>query len=177
MQGVKSKVRKLYILVDTKRLVPTVPGRGKYADLYADFGNVLQEDFWSWWTEHAELFAEPPIRHVSVERSVSTDQNALTLIIPLENKLSVSMKQIRHLLEHQVRKAARKNIQSLAKYPLATKPVLRTLHEHMLVWDAKQRNPTAHDGEIADIAGISVNEVVNGESIAEITAEDLPTRD
>ena len=67
-------------------------GRGKYADLYADFGNVHKGDFWSWWTEHAELFAEPPIKHVSVEHSVSTDQNTLTFSVPLENKLSVSMK-------------------------------------------------------------------------------------
>ena len=72
----------------------------------------IEGDFWSWWTEHAELFAEPPIRHVSVEHSVSTDQNALILSVPLENKLSVSMKQIRRLLEPQVQKAARKKTQS-----------------------------------------------------------------
>ena len=46
-----------------------------------------------------------------------------------------------------------------------------------MVWDAKQKNPTAHDSKIADIAGISVNEVVDGETIAELRAEDLPTRD
>ena len=134
-------------------------------------------DFWSWWTEHAELFAEPPIRHVSVEHSISIDQNTLTLIVPLENKLSVSIKQIRRLLEPQVQKAARKKTQSLAKYPVATKPVLRTLQKHLLVWDVKQQNPTAHDSELADIAGISVNAVVNGETVAELKAEDLPTRD
>jgi hypothetical protein len=152
-------------------------GRGKYADLYADFGNVHKGDFWSWWTEHAELFAEPPIRHVSVEHSVSTDQNTLTFSVPLENKLSVSMKQIKRFLEPQVQKAARKKTQSLAKYPMATKPVLRTLHEHLFVWDAKLQNPTAHDSDLADIAGISVNEVVDGETIEELRAEDLPTRD
>ena len=56
---------------------------------------------------------------------------------------------------------------------MATKPVLRTLHEHLLVWDAKQQNPTAHDSELADIAGLSVNEVVDGETIAELRAGDL----
>ena len=35
----------------------------------------------------------------------------------------------------------------------------------------------SHDSALADIAGISVNEVVNGETIAELRAEDLPTRD
>ena len=46
-----------------------------------------------------------------------------------------------------------------------------------MAWDAKQQNPTAHDSELADIAGILVNEVVNGETVAELRAEDLPTRD
>ena len=111
------------------------------------------------------------------EHSVSTDENTLTVSVPLENKLSVSMKQIRRLLEPQVQKTARKKTQSQAKYPVATKPVLRTLHEHLLVWDAKQQNPTVHDSELADIAGILVNEVVDGETVAELRAEDLPTRD
>ena len=38
-------------------------------------------------------------------------------------------------------------------------------------------NPTAHDSDLADIAGISVNEVVDGETLAELRAEDFPTRD
>ena len=46
-----------------------------------------------------------------------------------------------------------------------------------MVWDAKKQNPTAYDSELADIAGISVNAVVNGETIAELKAEDLPTKD
>ena len=47
----------------------------------------------------------------------------------------------------------------------------------MLVWDAKQQDSTAHYSELADIARISVNKVVNGETVAELKAEDLPTRD
>ena len=77
----------------------------------------------------------------------------------------------------EAKQAARIKTKSLAKYPVATKPVLRTLHEHLLAWDAKHQNPTAHDSELADIAGISVNAVVNGETIAELQAEYLPTRD
>jgi hypothetical protein len=34
-----------------------------------------------------------------------------------------------------------------------------------------------HDSELTDIAGILVNEVVDGETVAELRAEDLPTRD
>ena len=113
---------------------------------------------------------------MSVKHSVSQEQNTLTVSVPLENKLSVSMRQIRRLLEPQVQKVARKRTQSLARYPMATKPVLRMLHKHLLVWDAKQQNPTAQDSGLTDIAGIRVNEVVDGETIEELRAEDLPTR-
>ena len=41
----------------------------------------------------------------------------------------------------------------------------------------RQKNPTSHDSELADIAGISVSEVIDGETIVELRAEDLPTRD
>ena len=47
----------------------------------------------------------------------------------------------------------------------------------LLSGNAKQQNPTSHDSELADMAGISVNEVVDGETIEELSAEDLPTRD
>jgi len=46
----------------------------------------------------------------------------------------------------------------------------------LLVLDAKQQNPTAQDSGLTDIAGIRVNEVVDGETIEELRAEDLPTR-
>ena len=39
-------------------------GNGKYAELYADFGNVHEGTFKEWWTKDgrgARLFAEPPL--------------------------------------------------------------------------------------------------------------------
>jgi len=39
-------------------------GNGKYAKLYADFGNVHGVTFKEWWTKHARgarLFSEPPL--------------------------------------------------------------------------------------------------------------------
>ena len=39
-------------------------GDGKYAELYADFGNVHEATFKEWWTKDgrgARLFAEPPL--------------------------------------------------------------------------------------------------------------------
>jgi len=55
---------------------------------------------------------------------------------------------------------------SKALYPVATKPILPSLHEHLLVWDARLSNPNAKDYELADLVGLRINHVVNGETIA-----------
>ena len=41
----------------------------------------------------------------------------------------------------------------------------------------KQQDPTAHDSDLADVAGLSVNEIVDGEIIVERRTEEPPTRD
>lgn len=38
-------------------------GVGKCSDLYQDFGDVLNTDFKSWWTQHSYLFAEEPSKY------------------------------------------------------------------------------------------------------------------
>ena len=55
---------------------------------------------------------------------------------------------------------------SKALYPVATKPILPSLHEHLLVWDARLSNPNAKDYELADLVGLRINHVVNGETVA-----------
>ena len=94
-------------------------------------------------------------------------------LIPFFGKMHVTS-----ITYETLQKFARWREQQMGREPKAsTLNTHKTLHEHLLVWDAKQQNPTAHDSELADIAGISVNAVVNGETVAELRAEDLATRD
>jgi hypothetical protein len=53
-----------------------------------------------------------------------------------------------------------------AKYPVETKPYLPTLHEHLMVWDARQADANIKDADIADAVGLRINHVVDGETIA-----------
>lgn len=55
---------------------------------------------------------------------------------------------------------------SLAKYPVEAKPYLPTLHEHLMVWDARQSDANISDADIADVAGLRINHVVDGQTIA-----------
>ena len=164
-------------------------GKGKYAALYADFGDVhAHNDFWQWWSKegHSELFCEPTARQIRVldakgvfEPTLSDD--TLTLELPLEVRTAHLLSHIRKVLrEYDARAKATKRI-SRAKYPVATKPVLTSLHQHLVVWDAQQANPKLKLHELYDLvhveAGLYVSESVEGETVAALKKLDLPYDD
>lgn len=142
-------------------------GKGEFAKLYEDFGNVHESEFWPWWRSHSWLFAEPAIRQVVVANEGECgDERTLILRVPLETKLSLITGQFKRLVKPHLERAARAKWESRAKYPVATKPVLTSLHEHLVVWDAKRRHPEMKDAEIADLVGLRINHIVDGETIA-----------
>lgn len=142
-------------------------GKGKYAKLYDDFGNVHEGEFWDWWRAHSWLFAEPAIRQVSLaDAGDLPDERTLILRVPLETKLSLVTGQFKRLVKPQLERASRAKWESRARYPVATKPVLTALHEHLMVWDAKQHHPDMKDAELADLVGLRINHVVGGETVA-----------
>ncbi|KGK80291.1 hypothetical protein PM03_06415 [Thalassobacter stenotrophicus] len=171
------------------RLCCAKGGKGKYAALYADFGDVhAHNDFWQWWSkeQHSELFCEPTARQIRVldakgvfEPTLSDD--TLTLELPLEVRTAHLLSHIRKVLkEHDARAKAAKRI-SRAKYPVATKPVLTSLHQHLVVWDAQLANPKLKLHELYDLvhveAGLYVSESVEGETVEALKKLDLPYDD
>lgn len=141
-------------------------GKGRYAKLFADFGDVHATDFWSWWRTHSELFSEPLPRQVEVvEASSKCADNTVLITVPLENRAALSVRQFRRLIEPLVSVRKQAITVSRARFPVATKPHLPSLHQHLLVWDAKRENPEADDADIADLAGIAINRVVDGETV------------
>lgn len=164
-------------------------GKGKYAKLYSDFGNVhAHDDFWRWWSKeaHSELFCEPTARKIRVldensrfEPTLSAD--TLTLELPLEVRTAYLIARIRTVLkEHEAQAKAAKRV-SRARYPVATKPVLTSLHQHLTVYDAYKANPKLKLYELYDMverdAGLYVSERVDGETVAELRKLDLPYND
>ena len=153
-------------------------GVGAYAELYEDFGDVHATDFWSWWRKHNWIFAEPPIRQVEVaETNDQADDRTLIVKVPLDTKLAINVRQFKRLVGPKMKRANRAKMESRAKYPVATKPVLSSLHEHLSVWDAKQQNPEVADADLADLVGLRINHVVDGETLASRKALKLSTVD
>jgi hypothetical protein len=164
-------------------------GKGAYAKLYADFGNVhAHDDFWLWWSKeaHSELFCEPTARKIRVfdqnsrfEPTVSND--TLLIELPLEVRTAYLISHIRTVLKQFGKRAKAAKRVSRARYPVATKPVLASLHQHLVVWDAQQANPKLKLYELYDLvhaeAGLYVSERVDGETVETLRQLDLPYND
>jgi hypothetical protein len=127
------------------------------------------------------LFAEPKARQVElIEHSALAQQandDVLFIRVPRENALNLTLKQLKRLVKPKLAKRDRTKVCSRARYKVATKPVLASLHMHLQVWDARRANPDATLDELADIAEVSYNHKVNGETLASLKARDLPDAD
>ena len=169
-------------------------GVGPCAEEFVTFGNVHDLNFGEWWGERFWLFEERrPVRRLKGApqfdvRGFPVDRDVLYLEVDLTAPNSQLFRELRAEIwsqrlaaEERAQRAATKRAvkrqkpapdvkidmrKSTAHYPIETKPVLSALHEHLLVWDARKAHPEVHDSDVADIAGIRVNQVVDGETLA-----------
>ena len=80
-------------------------GKGKYAALYRDFGDVHAGEFWDWWKGHMDLFCEPtpPYARIVVLRDVvDTPPNTVLIQVSLEQRLALTIRQIKRQLKDMV---------------------------------------------------------------------------
>ena len=153
-------------------------GDGEHADLFEKFGDVHATDFHDWWWKHLWLFtfvseaqdvprhgkfyqeSEGIFFHVGYARSRTQMLDAVR----------EAFKKIpRERMEHEMRRQYR-------LYPTG-RPRLRSLHQHLLVWDAKQANPHVHDADLADIAGIDVKHGQDERLLADMRERGEYTKD
>lgn len=154
-------------------------GKGSYSKLFNDFGDVHTDDYLTWWYKKQNLF-------VSKNGSIFSTTDPKYEHLPLSKQKCYfeiffdkgTIKTIRELIDfrHYISYIKIKT-DNEPKYGIESRVPLRTLWEHLKVWDAKLANPMLHDSEIADIAGILVSERVNGETVAKLKALDLPYGD
>ena len=119
-------------------------GKGAYAKLYRDFGDVHAGTFWQWWKQHQELFCEPPppyARIVALSDVRELPSDSLLIQVSLEQRLALTLRQIKRQLSGMVAINKRHKTPSKARYPVHTKPVLSTLHRCLAVWDTKEAQP------------------------------------
>jgi hypothetical protein len=137
-------------------------GKGRYAKLYEDFGDVHAVKFKEWWTKDrgARVFGEPAIPQ-SVVRLTKDDLTALghqwngedMLIIaaPLFLPKRFIQSRIAQLLKkHHPRKRGKRTIkESQALYPISSQFSMRSLKIALDVYDLRRTNPKLKLWEIA----------------------------
>lgn len=130
-------------------------GKGKYAKLYADFGNVHGVSFREWWNKDdrgARLFAEPPLPStVTVLTSTDIDalpknwdpQAILVVAIPLSLRKRYILQRLTKIVsQHNKRKRGQRTFkESRAFYPIATSFKTSSLKSMLDAYDLHQSQP------------------------------------
>jgi hypothetical protein len=130
-------------------------GDGKYAVLYADFGDVHEGTFKEWWTKDgrgARLFAEPPLP-TSVTALTSEQLEALPedwdagslliVAIPLNLPKRFIQRRLNKLLagHHKRKRGQRTFKESRALYPIAAQFSVYSLKKMLDLYDLEQSQP------------------------------------
>ena len=135
-------------------------GSGPMAALYRDFGDVRSDDFMGWWRRGGRLlFCEPIDERIEVYLSPPQEHNndsRVLLSLPVTGDVERTFAELRQLLKpiFQLARSSERPI-SRARYPVHSKAVLTSLHQHLTVYQLKRTNPQATNYEIAQLAGIA----------------------
>jgi len=144
-------------------------GKGAYAKIFKDFGDVHSTDFKTWWSKDGRgmrLFSEPPAPLGVVALSdqdmldlveQGRDQQTLIVAIPLDYQRRIITKAFNKLLtQHFTRKRGDKRVHdSKARYPLAKVPDVAALQITLDCYVLRQENPEKPLWWIAQQIGVS----------------------
>lgn len=137
-------------------------GEGEYASLYSDFGDVRDDDFMKWWTRGGrKLFCIPQDDPIHVYGGAGfnlTDENRVVVSLPVDRDVDEMLAELKALLKPLRKQVPVRQSDRRARYEVATKPVLSSLHQHWLVWRLRKQNPDMKLYEIADEVGITADD-------------------
>lgn len=137
-------------------------GGGEYASLYADFGDVRGDDFMRWWKRTGrELFCEPQDEPIHVHPSPQfrlDDPSRVVVSLPVDRDVDDLLAELKQLLKPLRKQVPVRSSDKRARYEVATKPVLSSLHQHWEVWQLRKQHPAKPLHEIGDMAGVQVDD-------------------
>lgn len=135
-------------------------GGGPLSAMFADFGDVREDKFMSWWRGGGRnLFCEPPEDQIVTYLKPPYEhdnEHRVLLSIPVTGDIERTFAELRQLLKpiyRYARSSDRGNSRALRQ--VHSKPVLTSLHQHLIVWQATKNNPNASHYEIAEKTGVA----------------------
>lgn len=123
-------------------------GIGAMTELYADFGDVRDDDFKAWWSKRGvHIFAEPAaedsVRVITDPSALVLDESTLTISLPLGLPKRFLEKRIKDLLaeHHKGRRGHQLAKKSRARYQVQGQPNIPALKQGLAVYDHWKANP------------------------------------
>jgi hypothetical protein len=140
--------------------------KGNYEQLFRDFGDVFHAEFKSWWDGKGRFtFCEPLERNVRVHKpdaegritDIRRPEEKIVLSLPAHGDLHRILAEVEELIIRERPDIEARASWSQAKYAVAAKPVLSSLHQHLVIWKLRQQHPegTMALHELAKVAGLA----------------------
>lgn len=148
-------------------------GNGEYATLYSAFGDVHATDFHTWWWDHYMLFTfVSDAQDIDPKSRSHIEGEGIFLHVGYSRSQTEMVNSVRDVLTKIRPERMQQEIRKLYRYVPTGRPRLRSLHEHLLVWDARLAHPEVEDADLADIAGLTGLERYDAQTIADLKSRD-----
>lgn len=165
---------------DGYRMTCANGGKGEFANLFRDFGDIHSTDFPTWWWQHLHLFTvvgDVRIARDPVLARKELRAGHLLIEIPFARTTAQMTRVIRRELEEVVRAGLGVKMLDAIRYVPAARCYLPSLYDHLRVWDARKQNPTASPAELADLVELDVKLPYEIEEIQRLRDDGLSVRD
>lgn len=163
---------------DGYRATCQAKGDGEHSLLFKWFGDVHAGDFHDWWWSHYQLFTfSSETQNIALSDKFYLESDGVFLHVGYARSksemIASAREQIMRIPQREITNELRKTI----RFKPAARPVLKSLHQHLLAWDAKQANPDIDDAELCDLAGLKPNLPYSTADIASLKADGLAVHD
>ena len=138
-------------------------GAGVHADLYRDFGDIREDDFFKWWiAKGRNLFCERDLYKIKTYMTVHEardDPDHVLMSIPILKDMDHLVAEFRQLIKPLYRTRRRNNQLSTAKYPVHSNPIIGALYTRYKVYELREIYPirTKTLNDIARMVGITAS--------------------
>lgn len=142
----------------------------EFERLFRDFGDVGRSEFMSWWSGKGRFqFCEALERNVRVHHpdeagritDIRKPDEKIIISLPVHGDLHRILAEVQELIIRERPDIDAKASWSDAKYQVAAKPVLSSLHQRLEIWLHRRRHPDKKLHELADLVGLQLGPTSN----------------
>lgn len=153
-------------------------GDGEHTELYKWFGDVHNSDFHDWWWSHYLLFTfVSETQNIAKSLKYHLESEGVFLHVGYARSKSEMLASAREQIFLIPQKDINRELERTIRFKPAARPVLKSLHQHLLAWDTKQEHPDLDDADLCGVAGLDVNLPFDLKDIEEMKANGSAWRD